>query len=108
MNLASLVQTPNAAHNSNPPAGFPQFDPNNPMAAVLAMQALMGGMMPQQQSGFGQAQSPQDWTNAPPLKKRGERCRDYDNKGFCVRGSACPYEHGDDHLIIPSQSEGTQ
>jgi len=108
MNLASLVQKPNLSHTPTPPAGFPQFDPNNPMAAVMAMQALMGGMMPQQPSGFGQAQSPQGWRDAPPLKKRGERCRDYDNKGFCVRGSACPYEHGNDHLVIPAQSEGTE
>ena len=34
-----------------------------------------------------------------------ERCRDYDTKGFCVRGSACPFDHGNDHLVAPVDDE---
>ncbi|KAM9333706.1 RNA-binding protein 27 isoform 2-T2 [Pholidichthys leucotaenia] len=32
-----------------------------------------------------------------PLK---QRCRDYDEKGFCVRGELCPFDHGSDPLIF--------
>ncbi|XP_027010169.1 RNA-binding protein 27 isoform X3 [Tachysurus fulvidraco] len=32
-----------------------------------------------------------------PLK---HRCRDYDEKGFCVRGDLCPFDHGNDPLIV--------
>uniref|UniRef100_A0A8C4ZIA9 RNA binding motif protein 27 n=1 Tax=Gadus morhua TaxID=8049 RepID=A0A8C4ZIA9_GADMO len=29
-----------------------------------------------------------------------QRCRDYDEKGFCVRGDLCPYDHGNDPLVV--------
>uniref|UniRef100_A0A8D3DNW9 RNA binding motif protein 27 n=1 Tax=Scophthalmus maximus TaxID=52904 RepID=A0A8D3DNW9_SCOMX len=29
-----------------------------------------------------------------------QRCRDYDEKGFCVRGDLCPFDHGNDPLIV--------
>uniref|UniRef100_A0A3P8TNB6 RNA binding motif protein 27 n=1 Tax=Amphiprion percula TaxID=161767 RepID=A0A3P8TNB6_AMPPE len=29
-----------------------------------------------------------------------QRCRDYDEKGFCVRGDLCPFDHGSDPLIV--------
>uniref|UniRef100_A0A3B3XLH1 RNA binding motif protein 27 n=1 Tax=Poecilia mexicana TaxID=48701 RepID=A0A3B3XLH1_9TELE len=32
-----------------------------------------------------------------PLK---QRCRDYDEKGFCVLGDMCPFDHGSDPLIV--------
>ncbi|PWA22775.1 hypothetical protein CCH79_00002429, partial [Gambusia affinis] len=32
-----------------------------------------------------------------PLK---QRCRDYDEKGFCVLGDLCPFDHGSDPLIV--------
>ena len=34
------------------------------------------------------------------------RCRDYDTKGFCLRGVSCPFSHGDNQVVIPSQSQG--
>lgn len=67
------------------PAGMPQFDPNNPMAAFLAMQQAMG-LMP----GMPNGTSPS-----------GRRCKDYDTKGFCAAGGSCPYEHGNDPFVIP-------
>uniref|UniRef100_A0A8C6T9E4 RNA binding motif protein 27 n=1 Tax=Neogobius melanostomus TaxID=47308 RepID=A0A8C6T9E4_9GOBI len=33
----------------------------------------------------------------PSLKPR---CRDYDVKGFCVRGDLCPFDHGNDPLVV--------
>ncbi|XP_033834198.1 RNA-binding protein 27 [Periophthalmus magnuspinnatus] len=32
-----------------------------------------------------------------PLK---QRCRDYDEKGFCVRGDLCLFDHGNDPLVV--------
>lgn len=37
------------------------------------------------------------------VKKIGERCKDYDEKGFCMKGDMCPYEHGMDHIVVPGQ-----
>ncbi|CAO3622221.1 unnamed protein product [Cunninghamella blakesleeana] len=34
------------------------------------------------------------------------RCFDYDEKGYCVRGDFCPYEHGDDRIVMESNGEG--
>ncbi|RWS03705.1 RNA-binding protein 26-like protein [Dinothrombium tinctorium] len=29
-----------------------------------------------------------------------KRCRDYDEKGFCMRGDLCPYDHGKDPVVM--------
>lgn len=29
-----------------------------------------------------------------------KRCRDYDEKGFCMRGEMCPYDHGVDPVVL--------
>ncbi|XP_075055979.1 RNA-binding protein 26 isoform X3 [Mixophyes fleayi] len=34
----------------------------------------------------------------PPIPKK--RCRDYDEKGFCMRGDMCPFDHGSDPLVV--------
>uniref|UniRef100_A0A673IKK2 RNA-binding protein 26-like n=1 Tax=Sinocyclocheilus rhinocerous TaxID=307959 RepID=A0A673IKK2_9TELE len=43
---------------------------------------------------------PQDHTpfgrGIPPRK----RCRDYDEKGFCMRGDMCPFDHGSDPVVV--------
>jgi hypothetical protein len=33
------------------------------------------------------------------------RCQDYDTKGFCIRGSACPFDHGSDHIVASGVDE---
>ncbi|ORX45510.1 hypothetical protein DM01DRAFT_1340016 [Hesseltinella vesiculosa] len=35
--------------------------------------------------------------NRPP-----KRCFDYDQKGYCLRGDNCPYDHGDNALVMDS------
>jgi flagellar biosynthesis GTPase FlhF len=62
---------------------MPQLDPNNPMAAMLAMQQALG-LFPGLPNGNGVAQ----------------RCRDYDTKGFCTAGASCPHEHGNDPVLL--------
>ncbi|KAL0264923.1 hypothetical protein SLS55_000877 [Diplodia seriata] len=104
---AAIQAMQNMSQMPNLPPGFPQVDPNNPMSAMMAMQALgfppLPGM-PQMAMGagnsFGQGAFPH--AGSPPPRKIGERCRDYDTKGFCALGSACPYEHGTDPIIVPT------
>lgn len=36
----------------------------------------------------------------PPPPPRRPRCRDYDEKGFCMRGDMCPFDHGVDPVIV--------
>ena len=28
------------------------------------------------------------------------RCRDYDEKGFCMKGDQCKFDHGNDALVL--------
>ena len=99
-----------------PPPAMP-FDPNDPVAAMLAMQQAMGfpplpGMPLPPQAGsptgfppFPAQNSPA--SSVPPKQRINARCRDYDTKGFCTRGNACPFEHGTDLIVVPGQQEGT-
>ncbi|XP_069496000.1 RNA-binding protein 26 [Ambystoma mexicanum] len=34
----------------------------------------------------------------PSLSRK--RCRDYDEKGFCMRGDMCPFDHGSDPVVV--------
>lgn len=87
----------------DPSAGFnlPSMDPNNPLHnPMIAMQLLnsMFGIslppVPGPENGYGNS-------------GRGRRCIDYDVKGFCARGNACQYEHGNDSIVVPSGPNGS-
>ena len=85
------------------------------MAALLAMQAAAGwpGM-----PVFNPLSPPAPVTpvtgkdpsvqRKPVEKKVGERCKDYDEKGYCMQGDMCPYEHGMDHIVIAGQEQQQQ
>ncbi|KAL1953965.1 hypothetical protein VTO42DRAFT_1881 [Malbranchea cinnamomea] len=84
-----------------PGAGFPQFDPNDPVSAMMALQSMGLPQMPgMPQMPIGNPQ----FSSAPPTKIP-ERCKDYDTKGFCVLGSTCPYQHGPDHIVAPGRDD---
>jgi RNA-binding protein 26 len=34
------------------------------------------------------------------LPQQKQRCRDYDERGFCMRGELCPFDHGVDRIIV--------
>ena len=34
------------------------------------------------------------------ISARKERCRDFDEKGYCLRGGLCPYDHGMDPVVV--------
>ena len=94
---------------SAPQPGAPIFDPNNPMDALLKLQALgmplppMPDFAPHGPSALGGGQ---------PARRR-QRCRDYDIKGYCARGNTCMFEHGTDSIFVPppmplSQPQGNE
>ncbi|XP_065646403.1 RNA-binding protein 26 isoform X2 [Hydra vulgaris] len=35
-----------------------------------------------------------------PRRKEKDKCRDYEEKGFCMLGEVCPYDHGHDPLEV--------
>jgi RNA-binding protein 26 len=97
---------PNMPGMPSPPPGMPPFDPNNPMAAFLAMQAMgipLPGMPP-----LPQASSPGSRGPPPGMPQKKQRCRDYDQKGFCARGNTCMFEHGQDSIYVPPGSNGEE
>lgn len=93
------------------PPGMPSFDPNDTMSAILAMQAMglppIPGMptFPQAGSPNGQPQFGGQGIPRANGNRRDtrQRCRDYENKGYCTRGDACPYLHGTDRVVVPGQ-----
>ena len=112
--LPGLPSTPvqSVSQITQPPAGpgMP-FDLNDPVAVMLTMQALgFSGIptMSQSPPAIPQSRDP-NWQNSssPPVKNRIKaRCRDYDTKGFCARGNSCPFDHGENHIVVPAQQEG--
>ena len=79
--------------------GLPPFDVNNPFAALMAMQQAMGF------AGLPLPPTPLATTGLPRVGQAHQRCRDYDTKGFCARGAACPYEHGENPYIVPQSKD---
>ncbi|KAF5009017.1 hypothetical protein FDECE_4731, partial [Fusarium decemcellulare] len=91
--------------NSGHMSGLPQrpdmsFDPKTMEAAFLQMSAMgmPGYGIPNfMQQGFGGGRN--------QSRRRG-RCRDYDTKGVCSRGSTCPYDHGNEPMFMPLSMDG--
>ena len=90
------------------PPGLP-FNPNDPLTAMMTLQAMgfpsLPGMPPFPQASplNGQSQSGGQVSPTLGIQGRGEPCRDYETRGYCARGDACPYEHGTDRLVVPGQ-----
>jgi RNA-binding protein 26 len=42
------------------------------------------------------------YTPTPAVKK--PRCRDYDEKGYCLRGDLCKFDHGTDAVVLDGDS----
>ena len=89
--------------------GMPPFDTSDPMALMLSMQQAMGlpGMpqlpvstSPNPQGGAFKGNGFQG------KSKIDSPCRDYETKGFCARGTNCPFSHGNDRILIPSPQDG--
>ena len=76
---------------------MPPFDPNDPVAAFMAMQQMMS-MMPGGMAALAGA-LPSQPDGRLGRSRNNQRCIDYDTKGFCARGATCPYEHGNEQAF---------
>lgn len=80
-----------------PPVGLPgpstvgYFDPTGAMGALFGMSFAAGHPMPELLS--------HDRSHLP-LKKR-KKCRDWEKKGYCQRGSNCMFAHSNDPIYPP-------
>jgi RNA recognition motif-containing protein len=90
------------------------FDPNDPVAAMMAMQAMGGfaqlpGMppfpLPPSPAGVPVSGQQHSKGRFPPRHRLKPPCKDYDTKGYCLLGDSCPYEHGTDHLVVPPKND---
>jgi hypothetical protein len=89
---------------------LPPLDPNNLMGSLILQWQAMGLPVPNLDGIFAGPNN-NSHTNNPHWRtnsQRRKRCRDFDTKGICAQGQACPFDHGSDMLFYPSssQSEG--
>ncbi|KAI1410275.1 hypothetical protein F5Y13DRAFT_75751 [Hypoxylon sp. FL1857] len=75
--------------------GMPPIDPNTLLDSIQRLQQL-GANIPQ----IPDLPKPVYSGTIPPPRRR-KRCRDYDTKGYCSRGSNCRFEHGADSMMVP-------
>ncbi|XP_030581965.1 RNA-binding protein 26 isoform X1 [Archocentrus centrarchus] len=68
------VIAPTHHHSNNTTESWSDFRPEHPMDRV-------------------------PFNRGPPPQQR-NRCRDYDEKGFCMQGDLCPYDHGSDPVVV--------
>ncbi|KAI4086008.1 MAG: hypothetical protein L6R37_008453, partial [Teloschistes peruensis] len=88
----------------------PSPDASDPLMAMM-FQAMGMPILPvppnaslaQSASPIGRSQQNASALNGTGKTRINARCRDYDTKGFCVRGDTCPFEHGNDHMVAPGQ-----
>jgi hypothetical protein len=66
------------------------------MSLFMAMQAMFPHMT---------SMSSTSNQNRGPNIRKTQRCQDYDTKGFCVRGSTCPFYHGNDRIVASGDDE---
>ncbi|KAI5921267.1 hypothetical protein F4810DRAFT_372780 [Camillea tinctor] len=87
------------------PPAFPQA-PNTQNLPPLDPSSIMENIQRLQQLGIPIPQMPElprpVYSGAAiPPRRRKQRCRDYDTKGYCSRGSNCNFEHGSESLYVP-------
>lgn len=75
--------------------GFPQFDPNDPMAAAMMSMQGMPGMGFPQMPGMPMPDMSGGQPGADQIPKSNQRCPFYDTQGICYLGDTCPYQHGE-------------
>ena len=71
---------------SNAPSGAAFSGQNDPMTGHFTAQAMGLGMP--------------SWTPPVTLHTSRPRCHDYDIRGFCSRGNACQFEHGQNSIYL--------
>ena len=90
-------------------SGMPPFDPSDPLALMLSMQAMgLPGLsqLPLSTSSNSQAGTTYKSNGFQGKPKIDSPCRDYESKGYCTRGTSCPFSHGNDRILLPSPQDG--
>ncbi|XP_056911505.1 RNA-binding protein 27 isoform X2 [Takifugu flavidus] len=85
-----------------PPHPFSSSSSSGAGSCPVATPAHLPDSTTDSWSGYYGAQR-QDGVSKPFGSKSASlkhRCRDYDEKGFCVRGDLCPFDHGNDPLVV--------
>ena len=95
--------------NMPPVMPFPPLGPSDPAGFADLIAAIgfpsLASMPPIPQAASPPNFVPNGGQRSPGMKmpmknKINARCRDYDTKGYCTRGNACPFEHGNDHMVV--------
>ena len=88
-----------------PLSGMPLPD-QEAMSTMMALSTVLGMPPPippaQPSGGNAHVQGTRDAGKT----RINARCRDYDTKGFCLKGIVCPFNHGDNQVVVPGQPEG--
>ncbi|KAK0722270.1 hypothetical protein B0T26DRAFT_739541 [Lasiosphaeria miniovina] len=96
---ASAPAFAQADHLPPPPVGGGNFDPAAAHFSPNAAMEMLFGIRPMSLSGNpGVLDFSSQARGAGQQSRRRPRCRDYDSKGYCARGSTCNFEHGDESL----------
>ncbi|XP_026278261.1 zinc finger protein swm isoform X2 [Frankliniella occidentalis] len=89
------------------PAGRVSLSRSRSHSAERKKEPLSGTATPTQDSNHGDesrvittSQSIQSVVSQVPKR----RCRDFDEKGYCMRGDLCPYDHGTDPVVLEDVS----
>ncbi|CAG8534249.1 557_t:CDS:10, partial [Acaulospora morrowiae] len=61
---------------------------------------IRGGRMNDRGNGRGNSMISNRGSFSESRPGRRQRCRDYDEKGYCMRGDLCPFDHGVDRIVV--------
>ncbi|TXT16053.1 hypothetical protein VHUM_00556 [Vanrija humicola] len=78
--------------------------PQAAASAAAAPEPVAGPSSPRRQANEIEMGEAGDAGQAGQAPKKRARCRDYHERGFCMRGANCPYEHSDD-VFIPTPEQ---
>ena len=85
MLTAYLLETPGIQH---PPGILELLSYCNFLIGITCYHSLINHKIRDEGAGY-----------TPSPAKR-PRCRDYDEKGFCLRGDLCKFDHGSDAVVL--------
>ena len=85
MLTASLLETPGIQH---PPGILELLSHSYFFIGITCYHSLINHQIRDEGAGY-----------TPSPAKR-PRCRDYDEKGFCLRGDLCKFDHGSDAVVL--------